>query len=382
MPYNYDVVIIGGGVSGLLASQKLSELGLKVALVEKHTTLASGPSTRNEGWLHRGTYHSVSIRSPETAIEVARRCIYGHKQIRSFAPEAIECDEAPLALLRDEQYLPEVLSRWETAEVRYRRLSDVEASRIIPDASFSRAAAIFQVGEASINTRILYQKILARARVAGCVFYLGQEITSIEGNLLTCVGADGVTLKLKADKFVYAAGTGVKDLFNRFHNVELPVRYWKSHLIITKRLAHTGVFYLDAMEAAMMHHGDVTIVGFNEDAVLSEEPSYDVIARNIANVEDGLRRIFPSWEDAQAKNIACVKVDLAANAAADRSLNIAISEPVPDHIIILPGKMTEAPYLVDGLITHMYSRSHSSEIALRPCDHFLDENKRTLIGAD
>ena len=31
-----------------MAAQKLSDLGLRVALIEKQTTLASGPSTRNE----------------------------------------------------------------------------------------------------------------------------------------------------------------------------------------------------------------------------------------------------------------------------------------------------------------------------------------------
>lgn len=370
MVENFDVVIIGGGVSGLLSAQKLSELGLKVALLEKHETLASGPSTRNEGWLHRGTYHSVSIKDHETAVEVAKRCIYGHQQIKLFAPEAIESGQRPLALLRDEAYLPEVLSRWGSADVQYRRLSHVEAGRVIPDAAFDRASAIFEVGEASINTRILYQKILSRARIAGCTFYLGHEITSISGNDLTSIGVDGSTLKLKAEKFVYAAGTGVKQLFKTFHDVDLPVRYWKSHLIITKRLATTGVFYLDAQEAAMMHHGNVTIVGFNEDAVLSERPSYEVIDENIINVERGLRRIFPSWSDKNSKNVACVKVDLATAASTARSLNIAITEPVPGHIIIMPGKMTEAPFLVDGLITLIHNEEHSNEIALRPCDNF------------
>lgn len=370
MKHQFDVVLIGGGVSGLMAAMKLSDLGLAVALVERHETLASGPSTRNEGWLHRGTYHSVSIRDRQTAIEVAGRCIYGHKQIRSFAPEAIESNQLPLALLRDESYLPEVLSRWQEADVYHRRISRGEAEKLIPDAAFAPAAAIFQVGEASINTRILYQKMLSRARNAGCAFFLGYEVSSINASDVTITDADGNEKILKAEKFVYSAGAGVKGLFSRYHGMELPLRYWKSHLIITNRLANIGVFYLDGLEAAMMHHGDVTIVGFNEDAVLCDKPSYDVIDQNITNIEDGLRRVFPTWSDVNAKYVACVKVDLAASPTSERSLNIALTEPFPGHVVILPGKMTETPYLVDALISHLYNNRHGAEIALRPCDNF------------
>jgi L-2-hydroxyglutarate oxidase LhgO len=57
----FDVVVVGAGAAGLMTAQKLSQLGMSVALIEQKPTVASGPSTRNEGWLHRGTYHAASI---------------------------------------------------------------------------------------------------------------------------------------------------------------------------------------------------------------------------------------------------------------------------------------------------------------------------------
>lgn len=71
-----DVAIVGAGVAGLMLTKKLSDLGFKVALIEKSSCVADGPSTRNEGWLHRGTYHAASIQDRSSAVQVARRCIY------------------------------------------------------------------------------------------------------------------------------------------------------------------------------------------------------------------------------------------------------------------------------------------------------------------
>ena len=158
MKSNCDVLLVGGGIAGLMAAHKLSDLGLRVSLIEKQQTLASGPSTRNEGWLHRGTYHASSIRNRAAAIQVARRCIYGHEQLQRFAPEAVEDASIPsLALMRDEASIPEAISRWNEANVHYRAISHAEAKKIVPEASFESASGIFQVADASLNTRILYR---------------------------------------------------------------------------------------------------------------------------------------------------------------------------------------------------------------------------------
>lgn len=44
-----EIAVIGGGAAGLMTTKKLAELGYDVALIEKASTFASGPSTRNEG---------------------------------------------------------------------------------------------------------------------------------------------------------------------------------------------------------------------------------------------------------------------------------------------------------------------------------------------
>lgn len=381
MKTDLDVFLIGGGITGLMAAQKLSELGMQVALVERQPTLAAGPSTRNEGWLHRGTYHAASIKNRTDAIQVARRCINGHKQLRRFAPEAIEgMDLRPFALIRDDERAMEIVSRWDAAGVRYRPVTHAAASEVLAGASLSKSTVIFEVDDVSVNTRLVYRKLLAQARKAGCLFLIGYEIESIDGQSALVRNNDGQTLTVNAKKFVYSAGTGTKALFEKHHGTSLPIRYWKSHLVVTKRLAPVGVFYLDAHEAAMMHHGDVSIVGFNEDALLSSEPSYDVIPERADNLRRGIGRIFPKWGSSESFDMACVKVDFAPDPNGERSLNIAISEPVEGHVVVLPGKMTEAPYLTDILSSYLHHSLDNPDIALRPSDHFLSDTSTLRVA--
>src|SRR5688500_9650793 len=53
LPDSADVVVVGGGYTGLAAARKLAESGSKVVLLEART-LGWGASTRNGGIAHPG----------------------------------------------------------------------------------------------------------------------------------------------------------------------------------------------------------------------------------------------------------------------------------------------------------------------------------------
>lgn len=365
-----DVAVIGGGVTGLMAAHKLSQLGMSVAIIEKETQFAAGPSTRNEGWLHRGTYHSASIKDLNTAVQVAKRCIYGHEQLRRFCPEAVEEAEIkPIALIRSTDRVENTLYRWKLSEVQYREISKGEAARLTPEANFNSCAGVYEVADVSINTRLLYRKLLSALRLNGCKVYLGHSVIHLEDDTATLRSLDEQELTLRAQKYIYASGAGTKDVFYQLHKIDLPLRFWKSHLIITRRLTQRGVFYIDPHEPAMMNHGDYSIVGFNEDAFLTPSPSYSLVDQNVQNIKRGIYNLFPNWDSDGTLAIACVKVDFSPQNE-DRSLNVAIAEPVKNHICILPGKMTEAPYLTDTVVSYLHSNLDTAEVALRPCDLF------------
>ncbi len=364
---SYDVAVVGAGVAGLMLTRKLAEIGLNTALIERSDQLAGGPSTRNEGWLHRGTYHATSISERNSAIQVARRCIYGHEQIKSFAPEAIEdIDRLSYATTRDPDRIAEITSRWDEAGVYYKQIGPKELQAREPNVNIKGIAGAFEVGDLGINTRLLYRKLLQSGLRAGATIFPGAEV-EFSAPAEAQITVEGDTKSLDARLFIHTAGYGVRELIEANFGVKMPLRYWKSHLMITSRLTQSAVFCLDPEEAALMNHGIRSLVGLNEDAVQTDGPDYDLIDENTERLRKATEKSFVKTTD-DGVFVACIKTDIIEKTEAARSLSISVSEPVPNHLCVLPGKMTEAPFVTDVVTNLVYNRMEDDMIALRPMD--------------
>ena len=57
----FDVIIIGGGITGAGTARDCSLRGLKVLLLERHD-IATGATGRNHGLLHSGARYAVTDR--------------------------------------------------------------------------------------------------------------------------------------------------------------------------------------------------------------------------------------------------------------------------------------------------------------------------------
>ena len=79
----YDVLIIGGGVTGAGTARDCAMRGLKTLLVERHD-IATGASGRNHGLLHSGARYAVN--DPESANE----CIVENMILRKVASHCVE----------------------------------------------------------------------------------------------------------------------------------------------------------------------------------------------------------------------------------------------------------------------------------------------------
>jgi len=69
MTKDYDVIIIGGGITGAGVARDCSMRGLRTLIVERND-FATGATGRNHGLLHSGARYAV--KDPESAEECIR----------------------------------------------------------------------------------------------------------------------------------------------------------------------------------------------------------------------------------------------------------------------------------------------------------------------
>lgn len=368
----FHVCIFGGGISGLFSAIKLLNFGYSVILVEAGDKLASGASTRNEGWLHNGTYHCGSIVERHNALQVARRCISGYEEIHSYAPEVIENPElSSYALIKNENLIDEVLGRWDETEIPYEPVSKAEIYNCMPriiDGSFSAA---FKVKDVSINTRMLYKKMYHEILRKEGFIVRGAQVKFLDSNRSEFFVSDksGQGTVIKAGIYLHAMGYHTKRYFKEQFDIELPLRLWKSHLLTMPKISDNVCFFLDPGEVTIMRHGPNSVIGFNEDAKLCEDFSLnqfdqEEVNRNLVS----LRRVF-NLDNIESYHItSCIKVDVFETLDNSRSLDFSILEVLKNHMCIFPGKMTLAPCLANEVVKRIYSRLDDDVVSFRPWD--------------
>ena len=380
-----DVVVIGAGVAGLCTVVKLARMGIKVALIESNNVAADGPSTRNEGWLHHGTYHAQSIADRATAITVAQRCIAGTEWIKAIAPFAIEPATPSIALLRDSTRRAETEDRWREAGVHAELLTARRVNSLATNVKKGFAYA-YRVRDCAVNTPLLYRTILSDAVRMGVKYLPDTRLAFVNPTTASILTSGRRRGTIEATLFVHTTGYKTAEYFESEFGSKVPLRFYKSHLIDMPRLSSANVFYLDPGQAGIMSHetecGWRSTVGLNDDAIRLRRPEFTTVPGRVKECRAAIGRLLskvPAPRDRQVR--ACIKVDFdpavahsgpgdAARPLWDRSLNVQIYQPkgLQSHIIALPGKMTEAPCLADELTRIVARYVPDRRIANRPYD--------------
>ena len=119
-PNEFDVIIIGGGITGAGTQRDCAMRGLRTLLIER-SDIATGATGRNHGLLHSGARYAVN--DPESAEE----CIRENRILRQIASHCIDYSEGLFITL------PEDDLAYQQSFVEACRKADIDAEVIDPD---------------------------------------------------------------------------------------------------------------------------------------------------------------------------------------------------------------------------------------------------------
>ena len=141
----YDVIVIGGGITGAGTARDCAMRGLKVLLVEKFD-FTNGATGRNHGLLHSGARYAVTDK------ESARECIVENMILRKIARHCVdETDGLFITLPEDDlNYQATFVAACQEAGIRADIISPEEARCIEPSVNPSLTGAV-RVPDASID---------------------------------------------------------------------------------------------------------------------------------------------------------------------------------------------------------------------------------------
>ena len=141
----YDVIIIGGGITGAGTARDCALRGLSTLLVERHD-LAGGATGRNHGLLHSGARYAVTDR------ESAAECIRENKILRRIASACVEPTEGLFITLPEDDlaYQQTFIESCHAAGIAAEAIDPKEALRLEPSVNPALIGAV-KVPDASVD---------------------------------------------------------------------------------------------------------------------------------------------------------------------------------------------------------------------------------------
>lgn len=152
---SYDVIVIGGGITGVGVARDCALRGLKVALVERGD-LTNGASGHNHGLLHSGARYAV--RDAESA----RECIQENLILKKIAPHCVDRTDGLFISLPEDgtDYQRQLVQACAACGIPAEELDPKEALRIEPAANPALIGAV-RVPDGSVDPfRLVYANAL------------------------------------------------------------------------------------------------------------------------------------------------------------------------------------------------------------------------------
>lgn len=197
----YDVIIIGGGVTGVGTARDCALRGLKVLLLERQD-LTAGATGRNHGLLHSGARYAVTDK------ESAAECIRENKILRRVASNCVEPTGGLFITLPEDDlaYQDNFIKCCREAGIDAEAIDPKEALRMEPSVNPSLIGAV-KVPDASVDPFRLATANALDAMLHGADVRTYTEVTGFikEGDRI--VGVETRNTKTGAEEKFYATIT-------------------------------------------------------------------------------------------------------------------------------------------------------------------------------
>ena len=211
MIQEYDVIIIGGGITGAGTARDCALRGLKVLLVERGD-IADGATGRNHGLLHSGARYAVKDG------ESARECIEENRILRRIAPHCIEDTQGLFITLPEDEeagygldYQKTFIEACRKAGIEAEAMDPRDAIRLEPAVN-PRLIGAVKVPDGSVDPFKLCAANILDARQHGATILTYTEVLSLikEGDTVCGIrtrnSRTGETAGYRARVVVNAAG--------------------------------------------------------------------------------------------------------------------------------------------------------------------------------
>ena len=203
---NYDVVVIGGGITGAGTARDCAMRGLKVLLVERYD-FSTGATGRNHGLLHSGARYAVT--DPDSATE----CIQENMILRKIARHCVEETEGLFITLPEDDldYQATFVQKCTEAGIRA-EIIDPKLAKIMEPAVNPEIIGAVKIPDASIDPFRLTMANVLDAQLHGAEVLVYHEVVGLIIEQTRVVGVklrnnhNGETFNVYASITINAAG--------------------------------------------------------------------------------------------------------------------------------------------------------------------------------
>lgn len=190
----YDVIIVGGGITGAGTARDCAMRGLKTLLIERYD-LTAGATGRNHGLLHSGARYAVTDQ------ESAEECIRENMTLRKIARHCVEeTDGLFITLPEDDLAFQETfIASCLKAGIRAEAIDPAEAIRLEPSVNKSLIGAV-RVPDGAVDPFRLTVANVFDAQLHGADLLTYHEVTSIVKENGRVVGVEVMDAHTKTRK--------------------------------------------------------------------------------------------------------------------------------------------------------------------------------------